>query len=243
MILKKYKDDKLYLQINKFKVDDDIEHLFSTRVGWNQKNLLEDLSDILNVEEDKVYTVNQVHGTCVETIIDLDIEDISKKQRDGLITNEKGIVLVTYHADCVPIYFYDKIKKVIGIAHSGWKGTLNNISKKMIDVFEHDFDSNLDDIVVAIGPSIGLCCYEIGHDVEFLFKEKFSNEDNIILYKDETIYLDLWKVNKSNLLNRGIKDENIMESNFCTSCNTDILYSYRKENTRDRMIGAITLKP
>lgn len=242
MILKKYEDNKLYLDINKFKVDDDVEHLFSTRIGWNQKDLIGDLSDILNVKKDKVYTVNQVHGIQVEIIIEQDIKDISKKPRDGLITNKKGVVLATYHADCVPIYFYDKVKKVIGIAHSGWKGTLNNISKEMIDVFQKDFDSNLDDIVVAIGPSIGSCCYEIGHDVEMLFREKFQNQDHIIIFQNEKMFLDLWKINKDNLLNIGIKGKNIIESKFCTSCNLEVLYSYRKENTKDRMIGAIKLK-
>lgn len=242
MILKKQKKDKIYLEIENFNIDTNMEHLFSTRIGWNQKNILEDLSDLLNIKRDKIYTVSQVHGTDIEIIKDQNPFDISKKPKDGLVTNKENIVLATYHADCVPIYFYDKVKKVIGIAHSGWKGTLNNISKTMIDVFKKHFNSDLDDIIFAIGPAIGPCCYEIGEDVEHLFREKFPDIEDIVLTRDKKMYLDLWKINKINLLNSGIKEENIIESKFCTSCNNDVLYSYRKENTKDRMLGAITLR-
>lgn len=242
MILKKYKGNKLYLELDDFKIDDDVEHLFSTRIGWNQKNLIQDLSEILNITRENIYTASQVHGVEVTRIIDQKVEDISKIAKDGLITNRRGIVLATYHADCVPIYFYDKMKKVIGIAHSGWKGSLNNISKEMIDEFQNEFNSNLDDIIVAIGPSISSYCYEIGRDVEMLFREKFVDANNIIIIKDNKMYLDLWEINKINLLNIGIKEENIIESKFCTSCNNDILYSYRKENTKNRMIAAIALR-
>lgn len=242
MILKKYKGNKLYLELDDFKIDDDVEHLFSTRIGWNQKNLIQDLSEILNITRENIYTASQVHGVEVTRIINQKVEDISKIAKDGLITNRRGIVLATYHADCVPIYFYDKMKKVIGIAHSGWKGSLNNISKEMIDEFQNEFNSNLDDIIVAIGPSISSYCYEIGRDVEMLFREKFVDANNIIIIKDNKMYLDLWEINKINLLNKGIKEENIIESKFCTSCNNDILYSYRKENTKNRMIAAIALR-
>lgn len=242
MILEKDSKNRSYLQISPFKIDDEVDHLFSTRIGWNQKNIIDDLSDVFSINKSLVYSATQVHGIEVEIITDQDVELLAKKPRDGLITSKRGIVLATYHADCVPIYFYDRVKKVIGMAHSGWKGTLNNISKVMIDSFQLNFESNLNDIIVAIGPSIGSCCYEIGHDVESLFRERFPDEDNIVLFRNEKMYLDLWKTNKINLLNTGIKDENIIESLFCTSCNTDILYSYRKENTKNRMIGAITLR-
>lgn len=242
MILRRQSKNRLYLQIDKFRVDEDVDHLFSTRIGWNQKNILEDLSDMFNIEREKIYTASQVHGTEVETIKDQKTQDTVKMNCDGLITDKKGIVLTSYHADCVPLYFYDRVKKVIGIAHSGWKGSLNNISKTMVYKFKNEFLSNSDDIIVGIGPSIGPCCYEIGSDVELLFKEKFPSEKHIIIYKHKKMYLDLWKINKINLLASGIKDENIIESLFCTACNIDTLYSYRKEHTKDRMIGAITLK-
>src|SRR5699024_4135510 len=100
-----------------------------------------------------------------------------------------------------------------------------------------------EDILVAIGPSIGPCCYEIKEDVASLFEKNFSNKPNILINKENKTYLNLWQANKENLLAIGIRKENIISSEFCTSCNIDTLYSYRKENgTRNRMVGAIVLK-
>ncbi len=242
MIQKKHNKSRLYLQMDEFKIDDDLEHLFSTRIGWNQDDLLSDLSNIFDTRKEKIYTVTQVHGNEVEIIRGQNKDEISSKKRDGLITDQRGIVLVTYHADCIPIYFYDRVKKVIGIAHSGWKGTLKNISKTMIDIFKEEYKSSTDDIIVAIGPGIGSCCYEIGEDLKDLFSEKFVSIEKIISIKGKKIHLNLWEANKINLLTSGIKDENIVESLFCTACNIDNLYSYRREARKDRMIAAIRLK-
>ena len=98
-------------------------------------------------------------------------------------------------------------------------------------------------MIVAIGPSISVLEYEIGKDVEKLFVDKYPDYKNILFYKNEKIYLDLWEVNRLNLLNLGVPKENINESRFCTASNTDKLYSYRKENgIKARMIAAISLK-
>lgn len=265
-IIEEYKDEILYYQIKGFNLNNNINnrnqgmqgiqdseefilnnninHLFSTRVGWNQEKIFANLSEVLNIPEEKIYRAKQVHGTDVLIIEDQNYKDILIEQIDGLITNVKGIALATYHADCVPLYFYDKNKEVIGLAHAGWKGTLNNISKSIIKKMIDTFGSNVEDISVAIGPSIGVCCYEIGHDVEKLFIDKHPNNINIIQRKDNKIYLNLWEVNKINLLDSGVKEVNIFYSNICTSCRVDKLYSYRKEKgTKNRMIAAITLNP
>lgn len=240
--IKRHKDEILYYQINGFNLDNSINHLFSTRIGWDQNNLFNDLSKVFNIPEKNIYRVKQVHGKDVIIIKDNENINISREERDGLITNKKGISLCTYHADCVPIYFYDKANKTIGLAHAGWKGTLNNITEIMIQNMIIHFNCNLQDISVAIGPSIGICCYEIGHDVETLFKEKYPSNPDIIKGYNGKIYLDLWKVNKINLLNLGINEKNIFTSELCTSCNIDSLYSYRKEKkTKNRMIAAIML--
>lgn len=205
------------------------------------KNIFDDLGKILGLNDDRIYRAKQVHGKEIIIIGNQDNKTIGQEEADGFITKVKGIALCTYHADCVPIYFYDKGEDVIGIAHAGWKGTLNNIAGVIIDNMVKEYGSNLSNIVVAIGPSIGACCYEIGEDVEKLFNETFDNPE-IIIDKNEKIYLDLWKVNYINLLDAGIKEGNIYQSNFCTACNLDTLYSYRKEKaTKNRMIAAITL--
>lgn len=241
-IIERNKDNILYYKIEGFSFDEKMNHIFSTRLGWEQDKLFNNLSKVLALPEEKIYRAKQVHGTDVLIIKDQDNMEVSPQEKDGLITNKKGIALSTYHADCVPIYFYDKVKEVIALAHAGWKGTLNNISKEIIKNMIKDFNCNIEDISVAIGPSIGPCCYEIGCDVEKLFKEKYPNYLDIIINRNDKIYLNLWKVNKLNLINLGIDERNIFESNFCTSCNIDTLYSYRKEKgTKNRMIAAIAL--
>ena len=263
-IIERHKDEILYYQIEgfnlnlnmnhesqetsdikeskEFTLNNKMNHLFSTRIGWDQGNIFKDLSKVLDIPEEKIYRAKQVHGNDVLIIKDQDYSQVSVEEKDGLITNVKGMALATYHADCVPIYFYDNNKEVIGMAHAGWKGTLNNISESIIKNMIKHFDSNIEDITVAIGPSIGSCCYEIGHDVEILFKDRYPNEINIIENKDGKIYLNLWEVNKINLLNLGINERNIFYSDTCTSCKVDKLYSYRKEKgTKNRMIAAISL--
>ncbi|MEY8415592.1 conserved hypothetical protein [Tissierella praeacuta DSM 18095] len=241
-VIEKNKKDILYYEIEGFNFDKKMKHIFSTRVGWEQDKLFNNLSELLNIPEENIYRAKQVHGTDVLIIRDQDNIKVSLQEKDGLITNKKNVAICTYHADCVPIYFYDKTKEVIALAHAGWKGTLNNINKTIIENMNEKFNCNIEDISVAIGPSIGSCCYEIGHDVEMLFKDKYPNYLDIIINRDNKIYLDLWKVNRINLINLGIKDRNIFEGKFCTSCNIDKLYSYRGENgTKNRMIAAITL--
>ena len=241
-LLRKYKDDILYYEIEGFNLDNNIKHLFSTRIGWEQNNLYKQLSTILDIPEDDIYRVRQVHGREVMIIREENNKSISNEEKDGLITNKKGIALCTSHADCVPIYYYDKANEVIGLAHAGWKGTLNNISEVIIKNMIEHFNSSPENIKVAIGPSIGVCCYEIGYDVEALFREKYPKELDIVINSDNKIYLDLWKINKINLINLGIKESNIIYSDFCTSCNVNTLYSYRKEKgIKSRMIAAIML--
>lgn len=243
--IKKIKNNKLYYEIKDFSVDKYMIHLFSTRIGWEQNRLRGDVGEIFDIPNDKIYSVRQVHGTEVKIIDKQSTKLVSNEKYDGLLTNKKGIALCTYHADCAPIYFYDKNKKVIGLAHSGWKGSLNNISSSMILMMKKEYGSKVEDVLVAVGPSIGDCCYEVKDDVASLFEKTFSNAFNkgIIIKRENKIYLNLWKANKLNLLNLGIKKENIKLSEVCTSCNIDKFFSYRKEKgTKNRMIAAIGLK-
>ncbi|HZK32883.1 MAG TPA: peptidoglycan editing factor PgeF [Tissierellaceae bacterium] len=243
--IKKIKNNKLYFEIKDFNVDNHMIHLFSTRKGWEQNNLRNNVSEILSIPMEKVYNAKQVHGTDIKIINNQSRKLVSNENYDGLITNKRGIALCTYHADCAPIYFYDKNKKVIGLAHSGWKGSLNNISRSMILIMKGKYGSKVEDILVAIGPSIGDCCYEVKEDVASMFEEIFLNDFNnrVIIKRENRIYLNLWEANRINLLKLGIKKENIILSEICTSCNINEFFSYRKEKgTKNRMIAAITLR-
>jgi len=241
MIEKIRKDELLYYRIKGFG-DGNIDHLFSTRIGWDQEEILKGLEDIFGLGDRDIYRGNQVHGDRIVAIENQASSEVRRLEFDGLVTSRKGKALVSYHADCTPVYFYDRVKNVIGMVHSGWRGSLENISSKMVTRLINDYKSQLGDIQVALGPNICRDCYEVKEDVASKFLEKYPNYQEIVMEKNGKIYLDVARTIKLSLLARGILEENIYEAGICTACNSEELYSYRKEGTKARMIGAIILK-
>jgi hypothetical protein len=182
--------------------------------------------------KDMVFS-DQVHGDVVRKVTvndrgknfgESDIEGI-----DALMTNEKGIPLVTFYADCTPLFFLDPVKKVIALAHAGWKGTVLNIGLKTVKAMEKEYGSSPEDILAAIGPSIYKCCYEVGDDVAGKFKETIAEWEKVLEKKpDGKWMLDLQEANYIELINCGIPDKNITVSRMCTHC-SDEFYSYRRD--------------
>ena len=148
---------------------------------------------------------------------------------DAMVTNRKGICLVTQAADCVPILFYDPVKKAIGAAHAGWKGTVAKIPAEVVKSFIAEFGSNPKDLVVGIGPSIGSCCYEVGGEVVAMVKDSFGSTDELILgnAKFSKPVFDLWKANYKTLVEAGVNPENIEIAGMCTKCNNHHFFSAR----------------
>lgn len=134
----------------------------------------------------------------------------------------------------MPLYLFDKNKKVIGNIHSGWQGTVKKIAKKAIEFMKQKFGSNPEDIICVIGPTIRKCHFEVRKDVRNLFYNEFKamkNIDDIIRYNDETktYFIDTVEINKNLLKEEGILEENIVDSKVCTFCDSNIIHSYRKE--------------
>ena len=234
--------EHLYSMNLSFSRGDDRENVitnhqrFSKALGYNPEHLV--FSD--QIHDTKIYIVDEKDkgkGYSLQS----DIIGI-----DGLVTNVRNIPLITFYADCVPLYFYDKIKKVVGLAHSGWKGTVNNIAFHMIQTMINEYGSNPKDIVVAIGPSICMDCYEISLDVAEQFINKYSKSelDQMLLNKGNGKYqLDLHKACEFNFLNSGILPENISMPDICTCCNPDVLYSHRaSKGMRGNLAAVIMLK-
>ena len=151
---------------------------------------------------------------------------------DGLITDCPGVVLVTAYADCVPLYFVDTVHKAIGLSHSGWRGTVNNMAGVTVNKMEKEFGTDPADLVAFVGPSICVNCYEVGADVADEFAKAYKSEvfDGILSIKDEKnmkFRLNLHEANRKNLLNAGLAPDNIMVTDVCTCCNPEILYSHR----------------
>ena len=190
----------------------------------------------------KWVTVQQVHG--MEVIEHhlagkgaTNLDDVIPCA-DGILTNEEAIPLVTFYADCVPIYLFDEIERVISLIHSGWKGTVGRISanavKKLIKK-----GCKLNNIKAIIGPSIGQCCYEVDRPVIDKFKEAFSSWENLLRPVDEEhASLDLWSANFTVLRESGIKDTNIYSTNLCTCCHEELFYSYRRDKGKTGRMAA-----
>ena len=161
------------------------------------------------------------------------------KECDALITNLPNIVLTILTADCVPILLYDKKNHVVAAIHAGWKGTKAQITSKTITKMKETFNSHTEDIVAAIAPSIGQCCYEVGEDVA----QHFFDTPQGLRQVQEKYMLDLPHINKIQLLQSGLKEEHIEMSNICTACEVDHFFSYRKEQgCSGRFMSMIGLK-
>lgn len=190
-------------------------------------------------EEDFTYT-NQTHTVNVAVVKK---EDKGKRflETDGMITNVPGICLVTFYADCVPLYFVDPVKKVIGLSHSGWRGTVGKMGKVTVEKMQQEFGCDPKDILAAIGPSICQDCYEVSEDVILEFQRNFEEKFWPELYYEKENHkyqLDLWRANELIFLESGILPEHIAVTNVCTHCNPDILFSHRATGNKRGNLSA-----
>ena len=164
---------------------------------------------------------------------------------DGLITDEPGVILSTFYADCVPLYFVDPVHKAIGLSHSGWRGTVGRMGQKTLEAMAEAFGTRPEDVYAAVGPSICQECYEISEDVAVHFYEAFPGHgDEILIDKGNGKYqLDLWKTNEIVLLEAGIRPEHLAITNVCTCCNSDVLFSHRaSQGKRGNLAAFLMLK-
>ena len=148
---------------------------------------------------------------------------------DALVTNEKGVTLVTYYADCTPLFFVDTKKKAIGLAHAGWRGTVGRIGEKVVNKMTELYGTNPSDIVAAIGPAISVCCYEVDKPCADNFYALADLDSSRFVFPKENgkYMIDLLETNRQILVAAGVKNENITISDICTNCNSELLWSHR----------------
>mgnify|MGYP001944112971 CR=1 FL=1 len=148
---------------------------------------------------------------------------------DGLLTQEKNICLVSFYADCVPLYFFEPKKQIIGLAHAGWKGTAARIAEVMVRKMIDEMQADPSRIQAAIGPSIGACCYEVDHRIADLF-QRMLPEHAVARPNGEGKYmLDLKESNRQIMIKAGIFPENIMVTKYCTGCDANRFFSHRRD--------------
>lgn len=260
MIKLKYneKGNLTYLTFKSFENTGLVNHCFSTRIGGvskghfselnlslsrgdNRDNVIENYKIICNAiganYNDVVMSRGQIHSTDLHCTTEIDrgkgivIEnDIGNV--DGFVTNVPNIVLTTFHADCTPLFFLDKVKKVIGVSHAGWRGTVDKMAEKTIHKMKEVYGCRPSDIIAGIGPAIGSCCFEVDEPVveEFRSKLDFANQyiyADIEDQKKGKYKIDLKKVNAEIMIRSGIKPENIEIEEICTKCHSELFFSHR----------------
>jgi polyphenol oxidase len=236
-------------------------------VDWDTRENVEEnkrrFQSPLDAKELPLISLHQIHSDVVRTF---DKAPSKQLKGDASATNQPGLLLSVRTADCAPVLVVDPKKGVVAAIHAGWRGTLARIVTKTIGQMQMEFGSRPQDLLAAIGPTIGGCCYEVGTEVASAFAAKFSNasdffdelrtgdEPNPLQWLNmmppghqpppNKVLLDLKKANKSQLLEAGLREENIFVTDLCTSCNVDRLFSYRKEASRSgRLMSAIAIRP
>lgn len=195
---------------------------------------------------EKLVTVTQVHGTDL-LVIDAPNPDYShflKLECDGIVTDQPGVMIGVCVADCAPLLLLDPVRKVTAALHAGWKGTAGKIARKGVEALSSLFGSEPADILAALGPCIGRCCYEVDAPVRDAFKREAGNWDEIAVESGDGKWrLDLSLANVHQLLEAGIPRENIETSELCVSCQQDTFFSYRRDKGETgRQMGFIMLK-
>lgn len=235
-----------------------VNHGFSTRIGgvsegvFGSMNLsfsrgddeasvrenFKRMADAIGVEPNSLVFAVQTHTINVRKVTARDkgkgiIYPLDYQNVDGLITNEPGICLTTFYADCVPLFFIDPVHKAIGLSHSGWRGTVGKMGQETLRRMKEEYSTESEDVIAAVGPSICQDCYEVSEDVIAKFKEAFDEIHwKELFYEKENrkFQLNLWKANEIILLEAGVQKENIAVTNVCTNCNSDVLFSHRATN-------------
>lgn len=276
-----------YLSFDSLERTDIVEHLFSTRIGGvsegiyssmnlsftrgdNSAAVLKNYERIARAMKGDVNEMVAAHQTHTTNIRRVTRKDMGKgvtairdyEEIDGLITDEKGIILATFYADCVPLYFVDPEHKAIGLAHSGWRGTAAQMGACMVEAMKEQFGSRPESLVAAIGPSICQECYEVSEEVASAFEALLVSMDSERILKEmETCgfyadregrtgkvlkpgkspgkyQLDLWLANAIILRNVGIPLSRIEVTDICTCHNPEYLFSHRASNGKRGNLGA-----
>jgi len=230
----------------------DLLAAFSSRHLKNMSLLYGDTKDVpnnrktflsgLGINYLDLVCAKQVHGSKIQYVQEEDrgrgalAYDTALADTDAFITDKRNLPLAIFTADCLPIFLYDPKIPAIALIHAGWRSSQENITAKVITFMQDKFNTHPENLFVSFGPAIRECCYEVGEE----FGELFSQ---YLRQKNGHYYLDLAGINKSKILDSGIKETNIFDSRICTSCKNTDFFSYRREgNSCGRMMSVMMLR-
>jgi polyphenol oxidase len=193
------------------------------------------LARALNVDERRLVSVRQVHGSRILRVhpgtptIRPGALPNSGAGCDSLMTAHPGPVLMVRVADCVPLVLFDRSTGALAVIHAGWRGTAAGIAAKTVRAMSQTFGADPGEMLAGIGPSIGPCCYAVGEDVARSFRKKAAHRIAVLQMRGKRTTLDLAEANRQQLLDAGCRDRNIETAGLCTACLSDIFFSHRRE--------------
>ena len=243
-----------------------VRHGFSTRMGGVSKGHLAELNlsftrgddpervrenftrigNAMGFDTGSLVFSQQTHTTNVRVATEEDrgsgfTKPLRYTDVDGLITNVPGLMLATFYADCVPLFFVDPVHRAVGLSHSGWKGTVGRMGKATVERMTEIFGTRPEEVLAAVGPSICQDCYEVSEDVASAFRKEFRDQaDERLLYQKENgrYQLNLWRANEIVLLEAGVRPEHLAITNVCTCYNPELMFSHRASQGRRGNLGA-----
>ena len=199
------------------------------------------LAAALGIPDNHLYFPSQVHKTRTVRVTDETSRD-ELMETDALITDRRGFCIAVMSADCVPVLLYDKRNNAVAAVHSGWRGTVARILKKTLQTMKRDFGTKGEDLIAGIGPSVSQESYEVGQEVMHEVSNAFGSESGLMIpQSNNKAKLDLWKANKLQLLEFGVRESNIEISDLCTIKNNNHFFSARKGDAGRFAAGIVLL--
>lgn len=264
------KDALLYYTFPAFDRVPFVRHGFSTRLGGVSRGVYESMNlsftrgdddaavqenfhrfcEAIGVSAEQVVVSAQAHHTNIYNATAADCGRGVTRERgytdiDGLLTDEPGVVLCTQYADCVPLFFVDPVRRVVGTPHSGWRGTVARIGAVTVERMCRNYGCRREDILAAVGPSIGPCCFEVDTPVYDEFRTMAEFDEKCVRLKPgDKFDIDLWEVNRRILQGAGVLPQHITVTDLCTKCHPDVFWSHRVTGQeRGSLAGFIAIAP
>ncbi|MGA7848137.1 MAG: peptidoglycan editing factor PgeF [Terriglobales bacterium] len=247
------------------------QHDSRAAVERNRELFLKELGVANGRKTWPLVSLRQLHSDLIHRVegIGVDRLPLQPLTGDGLVTDTPGLILAVQTADCLPIILADRKRRAVGVFHAGWRGTVRRIVEKGVGEMRKHFKSEPRDLVVAIGPGVQGCCYEVGEEVRTKFEAQFAYGGSLFREVKESdpvrekypllfltarapghsklpvrLFLDLVEANRRQLLDAGVMAMSIDTAAPCTACHTDLLFSFRAEKgVTGRMMGAAGIKP
>lgn len=231
-------------KILKSSVLNGLQHFFTTRESViktkepdfeeTAKENKKDICKFLGIEEENLIHPSQTHTSNVE-IARCGVS--SYPDTDGLILANDNQAVYLNFADCTPVIIYDSVNKIAAVSHAGWRGTAGNIASKTVQKMKDEFGANPGNLKAAIGPAISFCCYNVGEDVYRQLAQTVRDFSGLSEIRQGNIYVDLKGINKRQLEEAGVKEIDVCP--YCTVCNNELFFSYRKENATTNRHSAV----